>query len=145
MRNLVVRRLGLTVICIVFGLGMNAQIGSDDGLIMKSEMSRMALSELNNNYYDLDYALIVVKPHMPVLISTDTKNKHLKIEVNQPDKDQLSIIISDNQNNKIIKRDCKCKSSIRIGLNKVKCDTFRINIYHIEGGFLLATQEIRKR
>lgn len=142
---MVVRRFGLTVICIVFGLGMNAQIGSEDGLIMKSEMSRMSLGELNDNYYDLDYALIVAKPHMPVLISTDTKNKRLKIEVNQPDKDQLLIIICDNHNNKIIKKDCKCKSNIRIGLNKVKCDTFKVNIYHIEGGFLLASQEIRKR
>ncbi len=136
--------MGLAAICIAFGLITNAQIGSDDGLIMKSEMNKMAFGEFNDSNYDFNYALIVARPHMPVLISTDTKNKHLKIEVNQPDKDQLSIIISDNQNNNIIKRDCKCKSSIRIGLNKVKCDTFKVNIYHIEGGFLLASQEIRK-
>ncbi len=132
-------------VCLLFSSGMKAQIGSDDRFIMKSEMSKMALGEFNDNNYDFNYALIVARPHMPVLISTDTKTKHLKIEMNHPDNDQLTIIISDTHNQKILSRDCKCKGRMKLGLNKIKCDTFKVNIYHIEGGFLLASQEIRKR
>jgi hypothetical protein len=132
-------------VCLFLSSGMKAQIGSDDRFIMKSEMSKMAIGEFNDNYYDFNYALIVARPHTPVLISADTKTKHLKIEMSHPDNDQLTIIVSDMHNQKILSHDCKCKARVKLGLNKIKCDTFKVSIYHIEGGFLLTSQEIRKR
>lgn len=137
-------RVYLMVIIMAYCTGMNAQIGSDERSVMKSEMVKMPLGEYNDNNNDLNYALISTRPHLPVFISTDTKTRQLKIELNEPDNDRLTIIISDAFNNKIISKVCKCKRCIKIGVNKIKCDTFKVNIYHKEGGFLLASQEIRK-
>lgn len=131
--------------CIFMFSPIVAQIGSDEAPILKSEMVKSSLGEWTDNI--ADHVTLTTEqfiPHSPVLISTDSKSKFLKLEFSNPDKDRITLVISDSLNNIVSVKHFKCKRYVKIGMQKVNCDEFRVNIYHNQEGVIMASQQFRK-
>jgi hypothetical protein len=146
MKTLLKVKWAVLTVCVFMFSQSTAQIGSDEShSILKSEMVRSPLGEWTDNITE-NVTLMndILQPHTPVLMSTDSRSKFLKIEFSNPDKERITLIITDSQNNIVSIKHFKCKRKLKIGMHKVNCDEFKVNIYHNDGGVMLASQQFRK-
>jgi hypothetical protein len=123
---------------------INAQY-PEKKLILKSEMYINPICELNSTISFRNKVLEISKPHCPILFSSDEGYKHIKILLNNPDNDLVTITICDTKNQILLEKKCRCKHCIKIHTNKIASEDYVVNVYHHEGKILLASQKVRQR